>query len=138
MDAVKCNTPRLFTGHAPKRGQNICRINGFNLWVVGKGSFPWARLKLVAMPGTRLPKANFWLGWSVTDERLADGKDAKRLQADYPAVYEQVKTACRTLIDPDSIPKRNSSTMDQAELQRLRVDLVNAVARLDMVMGGGA
>ena len=134
MDTVNNSTPRLFTGHAPKRGKNICRIGGFDLWTIGHGSYPWARLKLVALPGTRLPKANFWLGWSVTEERLAETKDTKRLQADYSAVYEQIQTACRTLINPDSIPKRTSSTVDQVELQKLRVDLINVVARLDEIL----
>lgn len=98
-------------------------------------AWPRAGLKLCAAPGIELPKANYRLGWSVTEQRLAEGKDAKRLCADHPGVYQTLLQVCARLIDPDSIPKpANTPGIAEADLQGLRVDLCSVIAKLDFII----
>lgn len=74
-----------FSGNPPTAGIVVAESRGWSLYRL-PGNGAWVSLKLVAK--TRQPKANFHLGWN--GERLAAGKDAATLSANYPDVFDWV------------------------------------------------
>lgn len=51
----------------------------FNLYVLSVSTPEWLSVKLVAKPGERLRKANYWLGWHRQERRFAGGSEYRAL-----------------------------------------------------------
>ena len=128
---------RLYAGRRPCKGENLAQVGDFEVWhFAHRSHYPWANLKLCAVPGVRRRKANYWISWNVEGKRVAASKDAQLLYEIDRGVYEQLHQVCQRMIDPDTLPqrKRPQPAPTQLELQALRVDLCNCIARLDMLM----
>jgi hypothetical protein len=126
----------LFSGNRPKVGEQIAIVGQFAVYRLPSGSYPWCPIKVIAMPGIQLHKANFRLGWSVEGRRFAKTADAARMAEDHPQVWNALHSACADLIDPASIPRKKMNGEFRAELERLRGDIAAMLERVDTLLGG--
>lgn len=83
---------KWWKGNVPERGTLIAETRGWLLLDIGQKE-GWVGLKLLSK--ISLPKGNFWLSWSVEDQRLAMGSDAKLLNEHLPDVFDWVEQVMR-------------------------------------------
>lgn len=75
-------------GNVPGNGVMICESRGWILFLQDGDHDRWLSLKLVSKVPRK--KANYWLGWSLDERRLAGGKDAVILDKHAPEVFDWV------------------------------------------------
>ena len=52
----------------------------------------WINVKAVLPTQQGVRKLNFWLAWSESEQRFADGRDHKIATEHYPAVLETIRS----------------------------------------------
>lgn len=96
---------RTYRGVPPHRGwQPLClatfTLPDRSVWdlygLMSRAGSEWLNLKLCAQ-GSAVSKANYWLGYSVSRQRLAESTDMTRLEVGRPALGRALLRFLRSL-----------------------------------------